>query len=323
MVAKMKDYLISIIIPVYNVEKYIRQCLDSVAEQLNGKTEVIMVNDGSTDASAGICKEYADKYEDMKLVSQPNGGLSAARNTGIGECSGKYIVFLDSDDWLSPLAVEKISETAESADTDMILSKQILYDETLKKQYTPEVQYISCRDISPCEWFIKMNGMPGFYFAATTVIVKRELLQRNGLTFMTGIYHEDELWTPQVFMKAETAADLKYEFYVYRINREGSIITSPNIKKDFDKLTIADEFDKISGDTPAQQQLLRARKAVLVYSVILNLYKHKDSPRYAELKGEIKKRLHFLSYKKHNLVKIACRIIGVSNVSKLFKKIYG
>lgn len=322
MVIKMKDYLLSIIIPVYNVEKYIRQCLDSVVGQLDGKTEVIMVNDGSTDSSAEICKEYADANEDVRLVSQPNGGLSAARNTGIKECSGKYIVLLDSDDWLAPLAVDKIANAAE-AGADMIFGRHSVFNETTNEQSAAQIDYLSCKDISPCEWFIRMNSTPGFYFTAWAIIIRRDFLLERGLTFMPGIYHEDELWVPQVFMSVGSMVDLEYEFYVYRVNREGSIISSPNIKKDFDKLTVADEFNKMNGETPGGEQLLKARKAVLVYSVILNLYKHEASPRYAELKGEIKKRLGMLSYKKHNLVKIACRLIGVSNVSKLFKKIYG
>ena len=100
---------LSIIIPVYNVEPYLRECLESVLQQSFADWEAICVNDGSTDNSATILEEYGHKDDRFKIVNQPNGGLSAARNTGLKAATGEYVLFLDSDDWLEGNALEIVS----------------------------------------------------------------------------------------------------------------------------------------------------------------------------------------------------------------------
>ena len=106
----------TVVIPVYNVEAYLRQCLDSVAHQTFPDWEAICVNDGSTDGSATILEDYASKDGRFKIVAQPNRGLSAARNTGMDAAKGEYILFLDSDDWLEPNALEVLSENMNGED---------------------------------------------------------------------------------------------------------------------------------------------------------------------------------------------------------------
>ena len=105
---------LSIIIPVYNTEDYIRQCIESVLNIKNIQTEIVVVNDGSTDKSLAILEEYAEKNNNIKIITQENQGASAARNTGIRVCTGDYIYFLDSDDWIDTDSFEKIIEELES-----------------------------------------------------------------------------------------------------------------------------------------------------------------------------------------------------------------
>ena len=98
--------MVSIIVPVYNVEEYLRECVDSILNQTYSDVEVILVDDGSTDQSGNICDEYAKMDSRIKVIHKKNGGVSAARNTGIGEASGEYLMFVDSDDAIHPELVE-------------------------------------------------------------------------------------------------------------------------------------------------------------------------------------------------------------------------
>ena len=118
---------VSVIIPVYNVEKYLRECLDSVVTQDLDDIEIICINDGSTDGSAGILSEYATQYEKLFILDKENSGLSAARNSGLSVAKGKYILFLDSDDFLADSsAVSRLYDKAEHDSLD-----QLFFDATV------------------------------------------------------------------------------------------------------------------------------------------------------------------------------------------------
>lgn len=107
---KRQDTVLSIIVPVYNVEKYLKTCINSLLEQKLDAYEIILVDDGSTDSSGGICDEYAKKHEKIQVIHKKNGGLSSARNTGIENAVGKYIGFVDSDDYIMPEMYKNLIE---------------------------------------------------------------------------------------------------------------------------------------------------------------------------------------------------------------------
>ena len=110
-------FFVSVIIPVYNVEKYLKQCVDSVLNQKLDNVEIILVDDGSPDACPQICDQYAEKYSCIKVIHKENGGLTSARNAGIRAAEGKYIIFMDSDDWWNPdVNVQRILNYVEEND---------------------------------------------------------------------------------------------------------------------------------------------------------------------------------------------------------------
>ena len=111
---------VTVIVPIYNVEKYVRQAIESTINQTYKNLEIILVDDGSTDSSKQICDEYKEKYDRVKVIHKENGGLSDARNAGLEECTGKYIMFLDSDDFLEPDAVENMYNEIVKKDDDRI-----------------------------------------------------------------------------------------------------------------------------------------------------------------------------------------------------------
>ena len=117
----MKNYKISIIIPVYNTEKYIKECIESIIKQTYKNIEIIIVNDGSTDNSVNIIKDYQKKYKRIKVINQKNKGPSAARNNGIKHSEGDYILFVDSDDWIEENMVEKMINSINNKETDLII----------------------------------------------------------------------------------------------------------------------------------------------------------------------------------------------------------
>ena len=127
----MDDFMVkvSVIVPVYNVDKYLEECLDSIVNQTLNDIEIICVNDGSTDGSLKILEDYASKDDRIKIITQENGGLSVARNTGIDVAKGEYLSFVDSDDFIGLEMFDKMYDQAHSQDLDILFCKTYLYDD--------------------------------------------------------------------------------------------------------------------------------------------------------------------------------------------------
>ncbi len=227
----------SVIIPVYNVEAYLRACLDSVLNQTFEDWEAICVNDGSTDNSASILEENGQKDGRFKIVNQPNGGLSAARNTGLKSATGEYVLFLDSDDWLESNALEKVSESL--ADEDMLCFSG-------RRFFEKEGRYHEADQLKPQEYtagmdYYNANALAVRDFAFVCVVLrayKREFLLSHDLWFKEGIFHEDNLFTPFACYYAEKVKVINDCLYDYRV-RANSITTTGNVKRHRDLLGTA------------------------------------------------------------------------------------
>lgn len=219
----------SIIIPVYNVEKYLRECLDSVLNQTFADWDAICVNDGSTDGSAAILEEYGNKDNRFRIISQPNGGLSAARNTGLKAATGEYVLFLDSDDWIEDNALEILSNDLD--DEDMLCFSGRRYYEHeglyLEADLLKERSYVSGMD------YYNENALQSRDFAFVCVVLRayrRTFLIENCLWFKEGIYHEDNLFTPIACYYAKKVRQVSDCLYDYRV-RANSITTTGNVKR--------------------------------------------------------------------------------------------
>ena len=172
----------SIIIPVYNVEQYLRECLDSVLGQTYSDWEAICVNDGSTDGSAAILEEYVVKDKRFKIVTQPNGGLSSARNTGMEVAKGDYIVFLDSDDWLELDALETLAKNLDGEDMLCFSGRRYFEDE---KKYR-QSDNLNERSYSSGMDYYNGNALQSRDFAFVCVVLRayrRDFLVHNHLLF--------------------------------------------------------------------------------------------------------------------------------------------
>ena len=192
--------LISIIIPVYNVEAYLAECLDSIFNQFIDGCEVIIINDGSTDNSRQILTEYQIKYPKLVIIDQENKGLSGARNTGIRNAQGEYLYFLDSDDYLLPNAIENVIQSIKSTDVEVIGFNALANGE---KVYIPSFK-VSDKPKIGIDFYVDFYKDNGFYpYCNVPVYVYRKLfLDRYNLTFKEGLYHEDILFSMFVFFYA-------------------------------------------------------------------------------------------------------------------------
>lgn len=311
----MNRKVLSIVIPVYNVENYLKVCLDSIVYYDNDNIEIVIVNDGSTDNSLCICQDYASKYSNIVLINQNNQGLSGARNTGIMNASGDFILFLDSDDFLKKGVLTNIISDIKKENRDFYLGRAFKYNEDKNSLELYQIDYNKINYQNPINCFIDLHKISKFWFAAWLIVINRNFLIENNLFFKSGIYHEDELWVPTIFVNAKNMGFLNYGFYCYRTDREGSIVATPKIKREFDKIIVADELGKLIDINPLARLLIKNRQASIIFGIILSFRVFINNPQLTELKFEIRNHLKLLKYGKYNVIYWFCKIFGVDFTS--------
>ena len=219
---------VSVIVPVYNVEDYIEECLDSLVEQTLSELEIILIDDGSTDRSGDICDRYVQQYENVRVVHKSNEGLGNARNVGFTESKGKYVYFIDSDDLLDKDALRVLYEEAEKDSLDIILFSAECFSDD------PEVEFNAAQykrtaflnDVkSGRDMFFCLYGVGEYYPSIPLRFYKRTFLECKGYSFPEGIIHEDEAYGCLSLIEAGKVKCLATPFYKRRY-RKGSIMTS-------------------------------------------------------------------------------------------------
>lgn len=224
----------SFIVPVYNTSKYLKKCLDSLAGQNFKDFEIIIVNDGSTDNSKNIISEYEEKYNNIKVINQKNGGLSVARNNGVKEATGKYLIFIDSDDYVETNLLKEVDN--EIDDSEVLRFQVITEDEDggNVKAYNEEP-------------FNEMKGYDAFKYIseyhfvepAWCYVYKTDYYLKNKFSFKKDVYHEDFGLIPYVIYKARKVKSIDYVGYHY-VQRNGSIMNNNDYKK-----TVKKAFDML------------------------------------------------------------------------------
>lgn len=225
----MKQPLISVIIPVYGVEKYISQCLESVINQTYKNLEVIVVNDGTKDRSAEIAKEYAAKDSRIKVYDFENGGLSVARNRGLEIATGEYISYLDSDDWLDTKMYETLLEAAMKNDADMVKCGIIETNGVTEDKITfSDIKIINNEQNKAFENYF--NGM--LWTLAWNGLYKKELAKK--VKFPDNVVHEDNYSSGMFLYLAKKVIAMPFCLNYYRVNDAG--ISKGGVKKPLDKI---------------------------------------------------------------------------------------
>ncbi len=225
--------LISVIVPVYNVADYLPRCMDSLLRQQCDSWEIILVDDGSTDGKSGaLCDEYAAEHGDrVSVIHRENGGLGAARNSGLEAAKGEYLFFLDSDDWIADNTLSRLQEEIGKTHADM---------------YVFTFRYISDSGELPAEprqtgSFSEprtLRELPDLLLdppGATIRLCRRELFLESGVRFPGRVWYEDLCTTPKLLLNAGSIIQLDDVFYYY-YQREGSIMRNTNLRRNLEIL---------------------------------------------------------------------------------------
>lgn len=220
--------MFTLIIPIYNTEEYIKDCLDSIKNQTFKDFEVLMMNDGSTDRSLEIIEEYAKTDERFKVVSNPNSGISITRNKGIRMANNPYIVFVDSDDTLNNELLDKLNDEIKENNPDLIRYGVDVIGESDDRRYRFNID--SIRNISG-EDAIRDWSLSGITYALPWVYaIKKDVFIDNDLFFTPGRIHEDYLLMPFLIANSKKVSVIDYVGYNYLL-RQGSISLSNSFEK--------------------------------------------------------------------------------------------
>lgn len=263
--------LLSIIVPIYNVELYLETCLRSLTRQTLQDIEILLINDGSTDRSGEIAQSYASQDTRIKLFHQQNSGQGIARNVGLEMAKGKYVAFVDSDDWVILSAFKRLVDVAEEYEADMVMGNVLFCYNNGKRidRYKRTNKSVFENGLPGNECLIHLSKQYALSPMVVTYLYIRELLEKHHLRFEPTI-HEDELWVPQTFCFAQKVKVIDFLFYGYR-QREGSTMYSKNYLKRYEALMhIAEQLIKFTSPIASDPRQLEL--ASWLYVRIIGLY---------------------------------------------------
>ncbi len=288
--------LISVIIPVYNVEKYLKECIDSVLGQTYKNYEIILVDDGSTDSSGAICGDYAQNHKNIRVIHKENRGLSHARNVGTSEATGEYIYFLDSDDYIDANAFSLLVEAMEKQKADFLFFDSYSFEDEDKNFDIPQ-NYIRKKHYETTvgiDMLQKLCDAKDFHSAVQLLFFKRKFIQDNNLTFLNGAIYEDVLFSCQAFCMAKCVAHLNQAIYCRRY-RNNSIMTSHKTSHHFESIVnVLNELILFSSTEPTELLMVQkeyiSRCAFNVFNIYENLSKA-DKQKCKKQLLEVKKTI--------------------------------
>lgn len=263
--------LISVIVPVYKVEQYLDRCVESILTQTYTALDIILVDDGSPDNSGTMCDRWAEKDRRIRVIHQPNGGLSCARNTGIEHAQGHYLMFVDSDDVISPHLCEELYAAMGDGDVSVCDAVHIFpeKDWAFTRQGTVSVY-------DPLQAICLMWYQTAFLPSAWAKLFRRELFAQH--RFTQGRLFEDIDLMHEVLYDAKKVVYTTAQLYGY-VHREDSITTTAFSARDMDILLIADKLMTFSEDKPALQAAAKAYAVTAALRVYLNA---PNEPTYAQ-----------------------------------------
>lgn len=311
---------LSIIISVYNLENYIQDAVDSILIQDCDDYEIVLVDDGSVDGSSEICLKYAEENNHIMYVKKNNGGASSARNLGLAEARGKYVIFMDGDDFL--MGTSSFSElfTKVEASPDIVIYGCMDYDNITETAKVTRSNYdIAKKSLCTKEQIInnliENNNFPG---AAWLFCVEREFLVKNRISFREGIKAEDLDWIFSVFLHAENIAFLNTPFYLYRKNRVDSVTKNFDRKSVDGLLYFIEKWGRV---VLANKEMRRMASIINFHFILLVFYADNLTKKDLEILNTNKR---ILSYPRSLLLvfpSLFIKIIGIKISNFIFRKI--
>lgn len=311
---------ISIVMPVYNVEKYIHESINSILNQTYKDFEILLIDDGSKDNCPKICDDYAEKDNRIRVIHKENGGLSDARNCGIRNATGDYIMFFDSDDYLSSNeAIEKIADKINSENRDVVLYffkySHENRAENIIVEYNENYKNIKLNGTTKSQQLEELVRENVYISSAVIKVVKRQLFVDNDLYFVKGIYSEDVDWSARLMICAKSFSLLNESLYIYR-QRDMSISQTVKKKTIVDIANNVKKCIELSKDVSESDKEAYMNYVSYQYITFLNVYNlceedvryiMKDMKQYAYLlnyhwNGKVKKVYLFKKFMGFNLM---------------------
>lgn len=304
---------VSVIVPAYNTKDYMEECLDSILNQTIDEIEILVVDDGSTDGTTDIIKEYEKKYpEKIKAFYKPNGGQAEARNVGLSHATGEYLGFVDSDDWIDPEMYLEMYDKAKSENADIVICDTT--DHYADRQvYHHASQFEDKFSVTP---------------SACNKIFRREFV--GNMIFPVGIWYEDFEFTTKNLMKTENISVIHKSFYHCHC-RQVSTMTNNNSEKNLDIITVFEHLTEFANENSMQEQYKETFEYLhidhILISTINRLEQQKSNNKKAVIKTmrrSVKERYPkfykddvFKKMPRNRRIVAFLNYIGLSKVSKL------
>ena len=305
---------VSFIVPVYNTEKYLIKCLDSIISQTFSDFECLIIENGSSDSSGSICDDYAEKDSRIKVVHQEGKGVSFARNTGLNMASGQWVIFVDSDDWIEPDLVETALKTAKDHHSDIIQWNYI--SEGGKK-----IKKTQCLQVGK---FVVSSDkeLPGWFAMIWSRMYSRIIIEKNNIRFDTDLFFgEDGLFSIQALSSAKSVWNTDKALYHY-VDRTDSVINTMDIRAVNNKILAAkkiEEYLKQQGKEKLFNKAILQKKRGARDSLLFDL-SVPDIKRWRKTFPEINRSL--INFQDKKTVLYACLFIHLDCIAKLLIKIY-
>ncbi len=305
----MNTDLVSVIVPVYNTEQYLEECVESVLNQDYSNIELILVDDGSPDNSPEICDAYAAKDQRVRVIHQRNSGLSCARNAGLAVAKGQWVLFLDSDDeWETSDFVTQLVAFAQTYGADVVCCNY-------RRMWDKEKQGNLCcalrEETDDLSSIIVSNT---YISSAGTKLVSHALLSRIGLTFQANVFSEDVLWSLQLLSQAKHVGFVPAAVYLYRVRKDS--ITHTLSPKNLHDLFAAFRDCKMASlrcEDATRQELCLIYTAFQYCTLLVNMHLTRPKPNRKE-REEIFSWADILRHDRHRIVHLVAlckRILGI------------
>ena len=316
---------LSIVIPVYNTEKYLEKCLASCVNQEAKRAdyEIVVVDDGTKDNAMEIARRFQDNYSNIKIYSQENFGLSAARNMGLSHCSGDYVWFVDSDDYIDKKSLSLIFNKIEE-NPDIICIQAKRSDETTPRNiFSGNVQN---------GYDVLLHSFDAWDRCVPYFIFNRQFIDNHNLRFYVGIFHEDDEFTPRALVFAEKVCVIDRPLYYYWVKTENTITKTVNPKKSYDNIIVAESLSNFKENNPMPanvKQVFENHISLIINNTLDNINQSdkqtaKDFNKFLRTKKNL-----FSSLRKSNKMKykleyllfsVFCNYVGVYNFIQNFNR---
>ena len=301
----MNNPKLSVIIPVYKVEKYLERCVKSVLSQDYGNLEIILIDDGSPDKCPALCDELASQDNRIVVIHKQNGGSSSARNAGLEKATGEYVAFLDSDDQWKDGMLMKIMNELENLDSDLLDSDLVIFPHLQLREDTGVVKSIKdpifgngiCK-LPADELYKRLTDIGDIHESAWSKLIKRDFLLSNNLQFKQGITGEDYEWMHRLLRYVDNAIVIPHPLRIYTTGRLGSVSNTPKTKSILDLITIIESsIDYYTVNPDGRFKNYELANCAYLWSIALGLLN--KIPR--QDRGQIKEKL--ISIKKYLVFK--------------------